>query len=247
MRNVQGHHVVGTRIHTNCGSTFPDLSQFSHWCQLALGYADHVLIATDDQLFQVISQMRTPFKQVSPLRVRPWHGFSIPLNTIVAEATRLNGYTLLMQSFEVFVSPQSVEVMQAHLASETLVVGARLTPDHGGTTGVKPIDGLTTPWNTLALWDLDKLQRTGFRDVPSELLNGIPGGMEEVSTISLLQHLFPDCTQAKIVTLPDVQWNLSWNDAERSLYHHQKILTKRERAEMQLKHLPVPRGTVTVL
>jgi hypothetical protein len=219
----------------------------SRWCQICLEYTDRLLIATDDELFQLICQICAPFEQVYPLRVHPWCGFAIPLNTIEAEAARLQGQTLLLQSFEIVVSPQSVDVMHDHLGGDTLVVGARLAPDHGGTAGVKPIDGLTTPWNTLALWNLDKLHQTGFLEVSSELLDGIAGGMEEVSTISLLQHRFPGEAKAKVITLPGVQWNLSWKDEQRSLYHNQKMKTKRERAELQLKHLPVPRGVVTVL
>lgn len=246
MRNDPRPRVVGTRIHTNGGSIFPDLSQFSPWCQGVLEYADYVLIATDDQSFQLISELSAPFKQVCPIRVSPWCGFAVPLNTIVAEATRLKGHVLLMQSFEVFVSLQSVETMHNHLCNDTLVVGARLTPEHGGTPGVKPIDGLTTPWNTLALWNLDKLSKTGFVEASSGVQGGMLGGMEEVSTISLLQHPFPDHAKAKVVTLPHVQWNVSWNDDQRSRYHRQKMITKRERAEMQLQHLQVPRGLVTV-
>ena len=49
--------VVGTRIHTNCGSTYPDIDRFSYWCQLTLEYADYVLIATDDHLFPLLNQM----------------------------------------------------------------------------------------------------------------------------------------------------------------------------------------------
>jgi hypothetical protein len=129
---------------------------------------------------------------------------------------------------------------------DTVVVGARLNPDHGGTPGIKPIDGLTSPWNTLALWDLNKLYLTGFQAKSVESLNGIHGGMEEVPTISLLQHLYPDKAQAKVVTLQDVKWNMIWNDEKRSKYHLQKMKTKCERAEIQLKYLDLPRGMVTV-
>ncbi len=246
MRNALRSHIVGTRIHTNGASTLPDLSQFTHWCQSVLRYADQILVATDDHLFRAISQLSTSFMQVRVLQVSPWRGFSTPLNALVAEAVHLGGHTLLLQSFEVFVEQQSVDLMHTHLGRDTLVVGARLTPDHGGSPGVKPIDGLTTPWNTLALWNLDKLHNTGFLEVSSELPNGTAVGMEEVPTISLLQHQSPENAKAKIVTLPEVKWNVTWNDDQRSRYHHQKMITKRERAEIQLKYLQVPRGVVTV-
>jgi hypothetical protein len=238
--------IVGTRIHTNCGSTFPDINQFSYWCKLALEYADCLLIATDDHLFQLLSQMCAPFDKVYLLQVSPWTSVVTALNSILAQAIRLKGQSLLLQSFEVHVSTNSVEVMRHHLGVDTVVVGARLNPDHGGSPGIKPIDGLTSPWNTLALWDLKKLSLTGFLEASCELLNGIHGGMEEVSTISLLQHLFPFQSKAKVVALPDIEWKVFWNDEHRLRYHHQKMITKRARAEMQLAHFPVPRGVVNV-
>jgi hypothetical protein len=247
MRHDLRLRIVATRIHTNCGSTFPDLSQFASWCERALEYGDYILIATDDLLFQSIRQMCAHLERVHAVHVSPWHGFSTPLNAIVAEAGSLNGDTLLMQSFEIFVSRLSVETMHGYLSDDTLVVGARLSPEHGGDPGIKPIDGLTTPWNTLALWDLNKLRPTGFLDMSTALPDQIPGGMEEVPTISLLQHQSPDAAKAKIVTLSEVEWDVAWNDSQRSLYHYQKMITKHERAELQLKHLWVPRGMVTVL
>lgn len=238
--------VVGTRIHTNGGTTFPDMGLFSYWCKLALEYADYILIATDKQLYPLLHQMCASLKQVYLFQLNQWNSVVTPLNLIVDEAKRIKGMSLLLQSFEIFVSLKSVEMMYTHLDMDTVVVGARLNPDHGGTPGIKPIDGLTSPWNTLALWDLNKLYLTGFQAKSVESLNGIHGGMEEVPTISLLQHLCPDKAQAKVVTLQDVKWNMIWNDEKRSKYHLQKMKTKRERAEIQLKYLDLPRGMVTV-
>jgi hypothetical protein len=191
--------------------------------------------------------MCASLKKVYLFKVNYWSSVETALNLIVAEAKRIKGISLLLQSFEISVSPNSVTEMRNHLGVDTVVVGARLNSDHGGNPGVKPIDGLTSPWNTLALWDLNKLYLTGFQVVPVELLNGIHGGMEEVPTISLLQHLYPDQAKAKVVTLQDVEWNLCWNDGKRLNNHHQKMMTKRERAEIQLKYLDLPRGVVTVL
>jgi hypothetical protein len=239
--------VVGTRIHTNCGSTYPDIDRFSYWCQLALEYADYVLIATDDHLFPLLNEMCASFKKVHLLKVNYWSSVETALNLIVAEAKRINGMSLLLQSFEISVSHNSVKEMRNHLSVDTVVVGARLNSDHGGNPGVKPIDGLTSPWNTLALWDLRKLYLTGFQAVSVKLLNGIHGGMEEVPTISLLQHLYPNQAKAKVVTLQDIEWNLCWNDRKRLNNHHNKMMTKRERAEIQLKYLDIPRGVVNIL
>jgi hypothetical protein len=71
--------------------------------------------------------------------------------------------------------------------------------------------------------------------------------MEEVPTISLLQHLYPNQAKAKVVTLQDIEWNLCWNDRKRLNNHHNKMMTKREQAEIQLKYLDIPRGVVNIL
>lgn len=51
--------------------------------------------------------------------------------------------------------------MEGHLEREDLVVGAALTGHafQGGKT--VQLDGVTTPWNTLALWDVGKLAKIG--------------------------------------------------------------------------------------
>lgn len=171
----------------------------------------------------------------------------MPLNAIVAEATLLGGKSLLLQSIEVQTNAVNIRLLHAQLHSDTLAVGAKLLDIHGKTTGRQPLNGLNAPWNTLALWDLHKLNITGFLGLSNGFLNAVPAGIEEVATISLLQHLYPDTMQSKLLTLPHLQWDRLWNSQERLCYHRQKIATKMERAEIQLKHLPYPHGSVTIL
>ncbi len=246
--NISNHCVVGTRIHSASASSSPDLSQLGNWCKAALEYADTVIVATDDSLIGRIRRIIAPLgERARALHVSPWQGFAVPLNAIVAEASSLGGDRLLLQSLEICVPPSEVQKLHAHLTKNTLVVGAKLLDTHGGGRGIQPLDGQTSPWNTLALWDLEKLHVTGFLGVSSGLLPGVPGGMEEVSTISLLQHLFPDRAAAKLVNLSGIGWTTAWNDEKRIHYHNKKMLTKRDRGEIQLQYLGVPRGWVTVL
>lgn len=56
---------------------------------------------------------------------------------------------------------ETVSRMEAHMESGDLVVGAALTGHafQGGQT--VELTGVTTPWNTLALWDVTKLAKLG--------------------------------------------------------------------------------------
>lgn len=240
--------IVGTRIHTASTSVLPDSNQIKDWCISVLEYADTILIATDSNLFQIISQTVAPLgSRVRPIHVNPWLGVTGPLNALVAEAVNLGCKSLLLQSFEVYTKPKDIQYLYSHLNSDTLVVGARLMESQKRPPGVKSLDGLICPWNTLALWDVNKLYVTGFLGVSSGLMKDIPGGIEEVATISLLQHLFPNETRAKLLSLSTIKWNHTWQDEQRILYHRQKMLSKRERAEIQIDRLKVPLGTVIVV
>lgn len=66
------------------------------------------------------------------------------------------------QSLETTVGKDTVSDMEAHLGVDDLVVGAALTGHafQGNETAVK-LTGVTTPWNTLALWDVSKLAKLG--------------------------------------------------------------------------------------
>ncbi len=240
--------IVGTRIHSASSTYAPEFSYLENWCSQVLEYADYVVIATNNQLFHQISKIVSAFgDRVHPLLINPWKGFAHPLNAIVCEASFLDNDKLLLQSVEVYISSTDVEILNSHLTSDTLVVGAKMISTHGGDAGVKPLDGMTSPWNTLALWNLSRLNVTGFLGVSSGLLKDVPGGMEEVSTISLLQQLYPNETHAKLALLSDLKWMTAWKDKERQKSHEQKMFTKLSRAEKQLEYSRIQRGVVTVL
>ncbi|MGD1699119.1 hypothetical protein [Dapis sp. BLCC M229] len=240
--------IVGTRIYS-VSNSHSKLYQLESWCKNTLKYADHVVIATNDRLFNEISQIVSGFEnQVSPLLIHPWTGFTHPLNAIVVEANFQGAHKLLLQSLEVYVSSKDVEKLNAYLTSDTLVVGAKMISNHGADrVGVQPIDGMNSPWNTLALWNLSKLNVTGFLGISSGLIKDIPGGMEEVSTISLLQQLYPNEARAKLIALSDLKWITNWRCEKRKNFHEEKMNSKFLRAERQLEYSKIKRGYVTVL
>jgi hypothetical protein len=98
----------------------------------------------------------------------------------------------------------------------------------------------TTPWNTMCVWNLDKLSLTGFLAVSDQ---GKAAGIEECVAIALLQKLFPNAV-AKMVHLPEISWEESFEgDAERQKWHEEKMKSKGERAAQQLNRLGLS-GTV---
>lgn len=241
-------NIAATRFHTNGGKTQPDIEILKVWCSQALAYADQLLVATDHYLFESVERGLFEFCQaVKVLLVNPWQGFTTPLNALLDEATRLGGRSILIQSVEVQSRPSHIRLLHEYLHEDTLVVGAKLTKEHGQSTGIQKIDALNSPWNTLALWDLQKLNITGFSGLSNGVLDGIPGGMEEVVTISALQHLYPDMTKSKLIQLPHLSWDIIWNDQARLDYHQTKMNSKLKRAEIQLQHCQHPRGNVEVM
>ena len=245
---MEDNLIVGTRVYSFSNS-HPKLCQLESWCQETLKYAAHIVIATNHQLFNEINQIVSVFEyQVSPLLIHPWTEFTHPLNAIIVEANFRGANKLLLQSFEVYVSSTDVEKLDSYLTPETLVVGGKMISNHGGyQRGVQPINGMNSPWNTLALWNLSKLNVTGFIGISSGLIRDIPGGMEEVSTISLLQQLYPNQAQAKLITLSDLKWMTHWRCEKRQNYHEQKMITKLLRAEKQLEYSKIQRGAVTLM
>jgi hypothetical protein len=127
----------------------------------------------------------------------------------------------------------------------TLVVGAVLQGhqycDTSDGTEVE-LTGRTTPWNTLALWNLPKLALTGFLLVSEGLhldedgKEGA-GGVEEVCTIAMLQRILPsNSALAKLVLIAGVQWGQDFGDDKgRKDWHEMKLRSKVTRAKRQLE------------
>ena len=51
--------------------------------------------------------------------------------------------------------------METHIGPDDLVVGAALTGHAFEQGQTVELTGVTTPWNTLALWDVSKLAKLG--------------------------------------------------------------------------------------
>eukprot|EP01082_Thalassiosira_pseudonana_P013159 g12661.t1 g12661 contig6:2375981-2377059(+) len=190
--------------------------------------------------------------QIEILPVTPWGKFVPALNAIVAWAARRNVRYLMLASAEVQLSGGVVERMKRALDLEkTLVVGAVLqghqyhAPTESNTDELQvELTGRTTPWNTLALWNLPVLALTGFLLVseglhPEEDGGEGSSGVEEVVTIATLQKILsPNTAQAKLMSIqsPDaVVWGQNFgDDVGRREWHERKMMSKFTRAKRQL-------------
>lgn len=177
-----------------------------------------------------------------------WGSFVPALNAIISTAATQfqTASLLLLQSLEIDVDAAGVHFLQTHFkVGEDLVVGAAL-PGHAfqpeaeaGT--LLELNGLTTPWNTLALWDLRCLALIGFPLIGDGLkidaTGGSCAGVEEVSTIALYQQLFPSTSAAKVVSVPGIAWQVeNFESAERRAWQERKMASKLQRAERQMAH-----------
>ena len=144
--------------------------------------------------------------------------------------------------------------MLQHFESDTLCVGACFDNSHRFQAGINELDGLSSPWNTLTVWNIARLAKTGFLLVSEGVLKEAAGGIEEVSVIALHQQLFGvNSTKAKLLKLPacvlvnnsnsqtavskdpeEILWDQAWKDPLRASWHVEKMKSKLQRASNQL-------------
>ncbi|KAF1792015.1 Phosphoribosyltransferase-like [Phytophthora cactorum] len=180
-----------------------------------------------------------------------WGKFVPALNALIGIAADQcpEADMLLLQSLEIEVDAPGVALLRSNLdLGHDLVVGAAL-PGHAfqPDPAVQPLElsGLTSPWNTLALWNLQQLTKIGFALMGDALrleVEGIgpAGGDEEVSSISMYQQLFtntPAPTRAKLIRVPGVVWQVAdFKDPERVAWHAMKMRSKKQRTAVQMAH-----------
>jgi len=249
--------LAATRVHFKNQTAALDVAGLEDLVTSCSQFADGVVIAVQgdsSQSADAISKLRAMKARLGDvdlhiLPVQPWGKFVNALNALVGFGVG-NGYDeILFLSQEVRVSREAVARLRQELDKDTLVAGARL-PDHTFKPGKTTLDGLNSPWNTLAVWRLDKLGKTGFPLIG----DGVPGkpmaGVEEVSAIAVAHHVDPLHSQAKLVDVSTlgVHWDVEslHNDPKRLAWHHQKMASKRSRPQAQLAALGIEgRATVT--
>ncbi|RUP51448.1 hypothetical protein BC936DRAFT_148125 [Jimgerdemannia flammicorona] len=158
------------RIHRQNASTHPiDLTLLARLLHASPTYSAGLAIATDgddpDLVRAVEALIRVePARQgfeVLIIPVSPYGRFVTPLNAMIARAAKDGYERMLFQSLEVVVGRAEIEALAGMMDEDTLVVG-KAFDSHAFVLGMNKLTGLTTPWNTCALWDVKKIALTGF-------------------------------------------------------------------------------------
>ena len=209
----------------------PDvLAHLLSWIPRALAAAEFVAIAVDttDGAMALAQAVETVLRgcldatqraRVHVVCVSPWNAFCPALNALLAKAVALGCESILYSSLEMAMHPAHCRALARELDASTLVVGARLS-GHRFVRGTAVIDGCSTVWNTLALWSCARLARTGFLLVSDGLPEksqsittpdgltikrvispAVASGVEEVACVSMQQLLYPDSSQAKLLSM----------------------------------------------
>jgi len=240
--------IVATRLHTTNEDHLLCSAEIYKWCNHELKYCDKLIAVVDTNYLRLIQNAKEDFKdKIELFHIDPWISFTQPLNLLVEKALSIGAKELLFQSIEVTIALEDMVKLEKCLEDDTLVVGAKLLEIHANGNEYSTITGWNSPWNTLAIWNLEKLGLTGFLSISSGNLEDIPGGMEEVVTISLLQQLKQGEMKAKVIALQSVDWNTKWDSKEREIYHIKKIQTKNERSQLQLEKLGLKAGKVILV
>jgi len=141
------------------------------------------------------------------------------------------------------VTTDQLRRMLSLWSKEILVIGKALDPhrfqgisktvnsDDMAGDNIVELTGLTSPWNTFAIWDLTKLAKTGFLVLSDTNVGPGQSAIEEVPTIALHQRLFPGDSEAVLVKMVDPNpsissWNTNWNDPQRAVWQQSKLATK---------------------
>ena len=240
--------VVATRLHTTNEENLICSAVLYEWCNHVLNYCDKLIVVVDTIYLRSIQNAKEDFKdKIEVFHIDPWISFTQPLNLMVEKALAIGAKELLFQSIEVTISVEDMMKLEQYLEEDTLVVGAKLLEIHANGNKHSIINGWNSPWNTLAIWNIEKLGLTGFLSISSGNLEDIPGGIEEVVTISLLQQLKQGEMKAKVIDLQSVEWNTQWDSEQREEYHAKKMKTKNERSQVQLEKLGVKAGEVILI
>lgn len=232
------------------GSTERDVEQLCRFIEQAQTYSNRVLIGVHvekdltDCIAKYAQRKHSSNIPVDFLPIKPWIGISTPLN-ILLNHLPFNETSVIIQSVEIQCTIEHIHCLRAYLEEENILcVGAvldghQIVDNRSPRTSV-PLQGDTSPWNTLIMWNLDKLRRTGF-PMCADFVS--PPGMEDSAAIALQQKLFGGMSnnRALLVHLNgSVHWlNQFADDKERAFKHQAKMKSKNARTAQLLQMLDI--------
>ncbi|CAE6425473.1 unnamed protein product [Rhizoctonia solani] len=234
----------------------------------ALGYSTSVILAVSlptsdlEGLLTILPQdtvlvddeINNPAKVYVLPFTRATYGRFIPaLNAIVAFAHDEGFEGVLFQSVEANVEPEKVEKMVHLCTGDVLVVGKAFdahtfqqTLSDNAVSQVY-LTGRTCPWNTLAIWNVSKLARTGFLLTSETNTPPNSSAIEEAPTIALHQKLFPGQSRAILARFQaEDGWGTVWTDPARAEWHARKMASKVTSAAAHISNIGLA-GSVTIV
>jgi len=205
-----------------------------------------------------LEDMGQTFPRLETIEIDPW-SITTPLNAMLSRASALGTPYILFASVEVHIDRPHFDALIAEMEGDTLVSGVAL-PGHEPFENIQPvrkpkacgetreskIAGTLLPWNTLAMWDIEKLSKVGFLK-DADLQD--PPGMEEAVPIAMLQKLHgKEIRKAKLLHFSDEYkpaWHVSFkNDPSRRAKQARKMASKNRRTAKQLSSVGL-QGTIT--
>ncbi|UJR25488.1 hypothetical protein I4U23_006834 [Adineta vaga] len=233
------------------GNHEEDLIKLWYFIDQAKTYSNRILIGVNiekdrtDCIRKYSQQQSYPSHiPIEFIPIKPWNGISTSLNILLNHIPIQQSYVLI-QSIEIQCTSQYIARLRSYLKDNNILcVGAVLDGHQIFSreihTKYLPLCGDTSPWNTLAIWNLEKLRRTGF-PLCADLVN--PSGMEDAVTIALQQKLFGGMKKNRALLIhfnENVPWSVQFEyDQKRYLKHQMKMSSKNSRTEELLQILEI--------
>ncbi|CAE6470363.1 unnamed protein product [Rhizoctonia solani] len=244
-----------------------DTAPISAAVNRALGYSTSLILAVSlppsdlERLLSVLPQgtvlVDDEVTNSAKVYVLPFtratYGRFIPaMNAIVAFAHDKDFERVLFQSVEVKVESEKVKKMVDLCTGDVLVVGKSFDAHTfqqalDSAASQVYLTGRTCPWNTLAIWNVSKLARTGFLLTSETNTPPNSSAIEEAPTIALHQKLFPGQSRALLVRFEaEDGWGTAWTDPARAEWHARKMASKDTSAAAHISNIGLA-GSVTIV
>ncbi|CAF0761165.1 unnamed protein product [Adineta ricciae] len=233
------------------GNHDEDLDKLWRFIDQAQIYSSRLLIGVNiekDQTDCIKKYSQQSNIPIDFIPIQPWIGISTPLNILLNHIPIDHQYVLI-QSAEIQCTSRHIACLRSHMTDndDILCVGAALDGHQTSDEKYLSLRGDTSPWNTLAIWNLKKLRRTGF-PLCADLVN--PSGMEDAITIALQQKLFGGMAKNRALLIrfdENVPWSTQFNyDENRRLKHQVKMSSKNSRTKQLLQMLDIEENQVGV-
>jgi len=247
--------VVATRIHKGNSTQLPSLTSIADFIR-SINYAKLIILSIGigdkleniDYIHKLESYLQNEGLMSSSsiiiLPVTPWGRFTMGLNAILSKCIEEKYDLIAFQSLEFRIPKKNVEKLIDIINDDkyTLVVGPAL-PGHDFKLGKNKIEGRTCPWNTFAIWNVNYLGLIGFPMVGDGMGKTDVSGVEEVTTVNLLQKI-NNKLKVILVSMNGLEWKVDFQDEKRQSYHNEKMKSKNERPLQQMKWLGIESGIV---